>query len=305
MGSMRSFAYFIREALSNSRKNFSTTLGAVVTIFLSLLVVGVLMVLSLVIYQLVDEVESQVSIRVFIHDNALESDVGSLEDYMKSLPEVSVVSYISKEQTLERFKEQSSTTAIADALDGNPLPASFEISLSEPEKIQEVVDQIMAYESFLRVIDRPDNPSESVKYGEDIVDQLIEVANVIRIVCLVLVLLLMFVALIFINNTIRLAILARRKEIAIMRLVGASNGFIRGPFLMEGALQALVGAGLAIGSIAFICDFFYKRTQTDNMLQWLPNITSQLWMIYLVLLGVGLIIGLFGSVWAMRRYLKV
>ncbi|MDR1184180.1 MAG: ABC transporter permease, partial [Coriobacteriales bacterium] len=229
MESMRSLAYFIREALSNSRKNFSTTLGAVITIFLSLLVVGVLMALSLIIYQLMDEVESQVSITIFIHDDAIESDVSSLESYVKSLPEVSTIEYISKEAGLERFKEQSTMAAIADALDGNPIPASFEIMLSEPEKIQQVVDQIMAYDSFLLVIDRPDNPAESIKYGEDIIDELIEVANIIRIVCLTLVLLLIFVALIFINNTIRLAILARRKEISIMRLVGASNGFIRGP----------------------------------------------------------------------------
>jgi cell division transport system permease protein len=305
MESMRSLTYFIREALSNSRKNFSTTLGAMITIFLSLLVVGVLMVLSLIIYQLVDQVESRVSITIFIHDNAIESDVSSLEDYVKSLPEVDTINYIDKATSLERFKEQSTTAAIAEALDGNPLPASFEITLSEPEKIQQVVDQIMAYDSFPRVIDRPDNPNESINYGEDIVDTLITVANIIRFVCLALVLLLIFVALIFINNTIRLAILARRKEIAIMRLVGASNGFIRGPFLMESALQALVGVGLAVGSIALICRFLYEKTQSDNMLQWLPNITPQLWMIYLVLLAVGLVIGLFGSIWAMRRYLKV
>jgi cell division transport system permease protein len=305
MGSMRSLAYFIREALSNSRKNFSTTLGAVITIFLSLLVVGVLMALSLVIYQLMDEVESQVSITIFIHDNAIESDVSSLEDYVKGLPEVNTIDYISKEEGLERFKEQSTTAAIAAALDGNPLPASFEITLSEPEKIQQVVDQIMAYDSFPRVIDRPDNPSESIKYGEDIIDKLIEVANIVRVVCLALVFLLIFVALIFINNTIRLAILARRKEIAIMRLVGASNGFIRGPFLMESVLQALIGVGLAVGSISLICSFLFGQIQADSMLQWLPDITSQLWMIYLILLSVGLVIGLFGSLWAMRRYRKV
>jgi cell division transport system permease protein len=117
---------------------------------------------------------------------------------------------------------------------------------------------------------------------------------------------LIFVALIFINNTIRLAILARRKEIAIMRLVGASNGFIRGPFLMEGALQALLGAGLAIGSISLLCNYLLQKMR-EEVFQWLPVdfAALNLWTIYLVLLGAGLVIGLFGSVWAMRRYLKV
>ncbi|MDR0347489.1 MAG: permease-like cell division protein FtsX [Coriobacteriales bacterium] len=302
---MRSIAYFIREALRNSRKNFSTTLGAIVTIFLSLLVIGVFMVVSLIIYQLVNEVESTFSIEIFLSDDALESDVSALEDYMFGMEEVREVVYVSKEEALERLKEWSATSDLADALDGNPLPASFEISLNDPEKVQEVVNRIMSSDYFSRVIDKPDNPADSIKYGKDIIDQIIEIANIVRIACLALVLLLIFVALIFINNTIRLAILARRKEISIMRLVGASNGFIRGPFLMEGALQALVGAGLAIGSIALASDYLFKRTQIGSMLQWLPDITSSLWMIYVVLLGVGLIIGIFGSIWAMRRYLKV
>jgi cell division transport system permease protein len=303
---MRSIAYFIREAFHNSRKNFSTALGAVVTIFLSLLVIGVFMALSLIINQLMEDVEDTFSIEIFISDNALESDVYALEDFMRrDIPEVKDVVYVSKEEGLERLKEWAATSELADALDGNPIPAMFEVSLNEPEKVQEVVDRIKAHESFPRVIDRPEDPDDSVKYGEDIIDMVIEVANTIRYVCLGLVALLLIVAFIFINNTIRLAILARRKEIAIMRLVGASNGFIRGPFLMEGALQALFGAGLAIGTIALACNYLFTQTQVSSMLQWLPDITSSLWMIYLILLGVGLVIGIFGSIWAMRRYLKV
>ncbi|MDR1082975.1 MAG: permease-like cell division protein FtsX [Coriobacteriales bacterium] len=304
MESMRSFAYFIREALSNSKKNFSTTLGAVVTIFLSLLVIGVFMVASLIIDQMVASIENQVSITVYLSDSALEPDVSELEDFARSLPEVDNVIYISKDEALERFKEQS-TTGIAEQLDGNPLPASFEISLNDPEKVEQVVEQIKGNAVFGKVIDQPNEPDESIKYGKEIIEQLFSLANIIRIVCLALVLLLIFVALIFINNTIRLAILARRKEIAIMRLVGASNGFIRGPFLMEGALQALIGAGLAIGSISLICEYALKKAETS--LPWLPFDLAalSLGMIYFVLLIAGLVIGLFGSVWAMRRYLKV
>ncbi|MDR2197304.1 MAG: permease-like cell division protein FtsX [Coriobacteriales bacterium] len=301
---MRSLWYFIREALLNSKKNFSTTLGAIVTIFLSLLVIGVFMVASLIVDELVESVESQVSITIWIHDDALEADVTAVEEYVRQLPEVAEVLYVSKEEALERYKEQS-TSKIAEQLDGNPLPASLEIAMADPEQIEFVVDQITSFEAYPRIIDSPDDPSESIKYGDDVVDQLFATANVIRYVSLTLELLLIFVALIFINNTIRLAILARRKEIAIMRLVGASNGFIRGPFLMEGALQAIVGAGLAIISIALLCHYLLPLVQTT--FHWLPLdfATMGTWMIYLVLLGVGLIIGLFGSLWAMRRYLKV
>lgn len=120
-----------------------------------------------------------------------------------------------------------------------------------------------------------------------------------------LIVVLVLIAFIFINNTIRLAILARRKEIAIMRLVGASNGFIRGPFLAEGALHAIIGALLAIGVIELIRLFALPRITAA--LPWLPiNVDPVTFvLIYVTLLCAGLVIGLLGSVFAMRRYLKV
>ncbi len=100
---------------------------------------------------------------------------------------------------------------------------------------------------------RDDTPeSESLKYGQQTVDRLFTLTNYVRYIGIALVALLIFIAMVFINNTIRLAILARRKEIAIMRLVGASNGFIRGPFLMEGALHAIIGSLLAVGVLELL-----------------------------------------------------
>ena len=301
---MRSLAYFIREAFSNARKNFSTTFGGIITIFLSLLVVGIIMVASLIIDQMIKSVEDQVSITIYLSDNVYEDDRLEFQEYVRQMPEIKEVKYVSKEEALERFKEMSSA-AIADALDGNPLPASFEIRLNNPENVQAVVDEIMSHRLFLIVIDKPETPNESIKYGREIIDRLFDVARTIRNVCLAFVLLEVFVALIFINNTIRLSVLARRKEIAIMKLVGASNSFIRGPFLMEGALQSIVGAGLAIGAVSALCNYLLVRMQMS--IPWLPINVGQmdLWIIYTMLMGIGLLIGLFGSVFSMRRYLKV
>ncbi|MDR2108710.1 MAG: permease-like cell division protein FtsX [Coriobacteriales bacterium] len=303
---MHSLLYFIREALSNSRRNFGTTFGAVVTIFLSLLVIGIFTVASLIVDRIVYSVEQQVSISIFLSDDAAQTDVNTLISYATELEGVAKVTYVSKEEALERFKEMSSPNPeITEQLDGNPLPASVEIEMSEPEKITAVAEQTMANPLYAKIIESPDDPDRSIRYGQKIVDQMFAVTNVIRIVCMVLVVLLIFVALVFINNTIRLAILARRKEIAIMRLVGASNGFIRGPFLMEGALQALVGSGLAILCIHGLVSFLIPKM--NEFFAWLPidYASMQIWAVYLILLGVGLLIGLFGSAWAMRRYLRV
>ncbi|MDR1713812.1 MAG: ABC transporter permease [Coriobacteriales bacterium] len=315
MVSMRSLWYFVKEAFSNSRKNFSTTLGAIVTIFLSLLVIGVFMVFSLIVNELIKQVESEIAITIWISDAAATegdpaaADRDALMVFVEDIPAVAEggVSYVSKEQAMERYLEMPGMTSeIASAIDGNPLPASIEIKLSDPEQVQSVVDTILTFDRLTNVIADPESPSDSFRYGEEFVQQLISVANIIRNVCLALVLMLVFVALIFINNTIRLAILARRKEIAIMRLVGASNGFIRGPFLMEGALQALIGAGLAIGSIAVIVFLVLIPFMRENIAWVVADIPlASVTLIYLMLAGVGLIIGLFGSLWAMRRYLKV
>jgi len=301
---MRSLFYFIKEALRNSKKNFGTTFGAIITIFLSLLVIGVFMVGSLVVERIVQGVESEVSIQIFLRDDATEEDLDELMGYIRTLPDVATVTYISKEEAWEKFREMSGA-GIIEELDDNPLPASLSIELSNPAQVQVVVDEIKAQPTFLRVIGDPDKPEDSMKYGQEIIDQLFTFANTIRLVCIVLVVMLIFVALIFINNTIRLAILARRKEIAIMRLVGASNGFIRGPFIMEGAIQALIGAGLAILVI-----WLLSRNLLPQINDFMPFLgvgyeSLQLWVVYAILLVVGLIIGLFGSMLAMRRYLKV
>ena len=163
----------------------------------------------------------------------------------------------------------------------------------------------MMHDKFLLIIDEPNNPNASIRYGQEIIDRLFSLTRIIRIVSTAVVILLVFVALIFINNTIRLAIFARRDEISIMRLVGASNGFIRGPFLMEGTLQSVIGAGLAILTI-----HFGMKNLTESIainIPWLAINFSTLptTLIYVSLLGSGIILGIFGSGMAMRRYLKV
>ena len=165
--------------------------------------------------------------------------------------------------------------------------------------------EILANQDFVDICDNADDPTDSLQYGQKTVDKLFSLTNAIRTAGIALIALLIFIAFIFINNTIRLAILARRKEIAIMRLVGASNGFIRGPFLAEGALHALIGALLAILVLEIARNLVLP--QMAVALPWLP-IGVDLGMfllIYLAMLVAGLVIGLLGSLFAMSRYLKV
>jgi len=216
------------------------------------------------------------------------------------------VSYTTKDEAMAKFKKStSSSPEILDQLENNPLPASLDIKLSDSHNVEALAAQIKADPLFLKVAENPSKPEKSLKYGQDIVKKLFAFTRVIRIMGFAIVGMLAVVSLIFINNTIRLAIYARRKEIGIMRLVGASNWFIRTPFLLEGVLQALIGATLAIVSVAGLQALVMPRLR--EVVSFLPVITGNgtTVQIAFTLVIAGVLIGLLGSGFALRRYLKV
>lgn len=303
---MSSLIYFFKESLTGFTRNLSTALGSIVTIFLSLLIIGIFLVGGAIINNTVSSVEDKVSITAYIDDAAEQSKIDSVMSKLSGMQGVANVSFTTKDQALENFQNSMSSTDIVDQLDGtNPLPASIDVELSDPQLVESIASELASDSTFKEICDNPQDPTDSVKYGEDSVDKLFALTNYIRYVGVALIALLIFIALVFINNTIRLAILARRKEISIMRLVGASNGFIRGPFLMEGAVHAVIGSALAIVAIELLRRFALPTV--SSALMWLPiELSSTVYLgIYVLMFVFGLIIAAVGSLLAMRRYLKV
>ncbi|MDO5044695.1 MAG: permease-like cell division protein FtsX [Coriobacteriia bacterium] len=301
--------YSLHEAFSHFKRNLSTSLGAVVTIFLSLFIIGLFSMGTLLVNNLVGDVESRVTIQAFISDDAETGAINALADEFRGIASVQEVQFKDKDEALAEYRETMANENAIDAiaqLDGqNPVPASLVIRLDDPQQVEAVANQVMANQNFIAIADSPENIKASVQYGAGSVEKLFTATNYMRIVGIVLVVLLVFVAFVFINNTIRLSIMARRREISIMRLVGASNSFIRGPFVMEGIVQALFGCLFAIVSLELIRNFLFPSV--TNSLQFLPLVldAQDILIIYAILLGIGLFIGLFGSALAMRRYLKV
>lgn len=304
---MSSLLYFIREAFKGLARHMSTTVGSIITIFLSLLIIGVSAIAGTIVQNIMNSIEDEVSITAYVADDADEASIQSMEEWIAGLEGVSNVTFTDKDQALEDFKSSmSSSPEIIDQLDGeNPLPASINVELSDPQLVSDVAASIQGNEDFVAICDNPDDPSDSLKYGQKTVDRLFSLTNTVRYIGYALIVLLVVIAFIFINNTVRLAILARRREISIMRLVGASNGFIRGPFLMEGALHALIGAVLAIICLELLRNF--ALPMLTNALMWLPITVagSTYAMVYVGLLVAGLLIGVVGAFFAMRRYLKI
>lgn len=306
---MRSFIYFIKEALVGFKRNLSTALGSIITIFLSLVMIGVFAMAGVVVSNIVESVESEISITCYIGDDYKESstEVARFENWVQGLDGVESVSFTTKDQALENFRGSVANPEIVDQLDegSNPLPASVNISLSDAQQVTVIAAQIESDSNFAKICDNPSDPSDSVKYGQKTVERLLSLISYGRYIGIAVIVLLVVIALIFINNTIRLAIMARRKEISIMRLVGASNGFIRGPFLMEAAIHSLLGSALAIVVLELVRRL--GLSQLANTFAWLPMDmpASTVIIIYVALVAAGLVIGLLGSAFSMRRHLKV
>lgn len=301
--------YSLHEAGSHFARNLSTSLGAVVTIFLSLFIIGLFAILSSMISNVVGDVESRITIQAFLADEADQTTVDTLQADIGTWEGVESVTYKSKDEALAEYRETMVSANAEDAvaaLDGrNPIPASLVIRLTDADMAQQVADQLAINELFAQVCDNPETPSLSVQYGAETVERLLTLTSSISIVSAALVVLLIFVAFVFINNTIRLSIMARRTEISIMRLVGASNSFIRGPFLMEGILQALIGFLLSLGVLELLRHLVMP--QVTEALQFLNfSVAPSVYLfVYLVLLALAVVIGVLGSMLAMRRYLKV
>ena len=303
---LSNLGYSFREVGQHFKRSWGTVIGAIVTIFLSLFIIGLFLLGSAMLENMVGTVEDRVTIQAFLSDDADFDAVTALQRKIQGWDNIESVTYKSKDEALEEYKNTMSNRNAADAvaaLDGeNPIPASLVIKLTDPQLVSDTANKLIRDSDFISVADG--DPASAVQYGRETVEKLFSFTNYLRIGALVLVGLLTFVAFVFINNTIRLAITARRREISIMRLVGASNGFIRGPFLLEGTLEAIVGALLAIVALFFGVREMVERLSSS--LQFLTfDISPQIMLFtFGILLGIGVVIGLFGSAIAMRRYLK-
>lgn len=308
--------YSTKEAFRHFFRNWTTSFGAVITIFLSLFIIGLFIVGSVLVNSAIGNVEDQVTIQAYISDDASDEAVEAYQDKLERMDNVKNVEFVSKEDALEEYSSSISSNADAtlSALDGqNPLPRSFRIEMEDPSQVEAMADEIKADSDFREIVDdantdvddKDADVAENVRYGQEEVSRLFQLTNYIRIAAVVLVALLTFVAFIFINNTIRLSITARRREIAIMRLVGASNGFIRGPFITEGVLQALLGALFSIGVLELFRNLVIPKVASGISFMSFNVPMEIYYATYGALFLLGVIIGLFGSAIAMRRYLKV
>ncbi len=292
--------YFIEEAFGSFRHNWVMSFAAILVVLVSILLVGGFLMIGHVVDQIASDIEEKVEIDVYLKDNAPKEDLYSLERKVKAIRDVEKVEFISKKEALEIFKKRNKNNKdLITNIPGNPLPASYRVFPKDPQKIESIATKINEFSEKETAI-------EEIKYGREFVRKIFAVTKWLRLIMFVLIIFLIFASLALISNTIRLAIYARRKEISIMRLVGASNWFIRWPFLIEGVLQGLIGALLALGVLASVK--YILQGKLEDQLSWLMSALRISPVFYqnlmLMLLVAGVTIGAAGSIIALRRYLK-
>lgn len=289
------------------------TVAAVSSVTITLVLVGVFLAVILNTTKLASDLENNVRVSTFlklgVHDDSKEivdandqskkvtnPDYHKIENAIKAVPNVSKVTYSSKENELEKLTKSLGNTWNMFKGDSNPLHDVYIVEADKPENVTKVAANISKVEG----VDRAD-------YGGANTKKIFGLSKVIRTWGLAAAALLLFVAIFLISNTIRMTILSRQREIQIMRLVGAKNGYIRWPFFLEGAWVGVLGAIVPSLIIGFVYRIGYIGLQKSLAQQdlYLLNPNTFVPQLILLMVVVGVVIGSIGSIVSMRRFLKV
>ena len=292
----RTLKYFFKEALKSMKRNGLMTLASISTVALSLFMLGVFLCGVINLNNMASSLENQVQLSIYLKDGLTTDQIMAVGKQIKAIPNLKHLEFVNKEQAMKEFKarigdQQQLVNALGDV---NPLPNSYVLTFDNPSDVKATAKLAATFQGV-----------ESTHYGQDIVEELFRITQVIRIGGIVLIAFLAAATLFIISNTIRLTVFARRKEIAIMKYVGATNGFIRWPFLIEGMLLGLVGAVIAVLCVG---EFYHFITmEVSESLAFFPLVPMFpfFYDVAIYILGGGIVVGAIGSTISLKQYMKV
>lgn len=288
----------LREGFKNLGRNGWMTFASVSAVTITLLILGVFLMLAMNIQHLVQTVEKQVEIRVSLDVTADQATAKRVKEQLNKLSEAAEVEFVPKAEGLQNLKKSfgEKGTLFNGLENENPLPDSFIVKAKTPQQTGALAKKIQAVDGV-----------KKVNYAEQTTQKLFAITDVVRFVIVAFIIALAFTAMFLIANTIKLTIVARRREIEIMKLVGATNGFIRWPFFVEGALMGVLGAILPIIVLTvgygYLIDFVEQQLAL-YFLDLLP-VYPLAFQVSLILLGIGAFIGIWGSLMSVRRFLRI
>lgn len=293
---VRTMEYYIREVFISLRRNNWMSVASIGTVAVSLFIFGMFLMMVMNMNKLAENMESQVQINVYLLDKVDREQARDIEKDLKEIEGVETVGFVTKDEAMERFKDRlGDQKTLLDALDEtNPLPDSFEVTVTNPDLVKTAAEKMEKIDGV-----------ECAKYGQDVMEHLFDITRLLRIFGFTLMLVLAFATLFIISNTIRLTVFARRKEIAIMKYVGATDWFIRWPFVMEGMVLGLFGS--IIAAMVLRTAYTAMAEKVYDTLAFFPLIPEQPFLTYITIIVVisGMVVGAIGSAVSIKKFLKV
>jgi cell division transport system permease protein len=288
--------FFLREAFKNILLNPLMSITAVTTTAVCVLILGVGMLVNAHVESIINRIGQDVTITAFFPEDISQERADEVHSSVEGYPEVSQVTYVSREEALERFRSTlSDQPEILEGLPSDVLPASIEIQLADSRSSDAVAEKLQA-EGFAE---------GDLLYNQKTIDNLNQATSYVVWALRGATALFFVASVLLIFNTIRLSIFARRKEIEVMKLVGASDSFVRTPFLFEGLVQGLIGAAVAALLVVWVNSVFVAWAQYE--LPFIPISSNAISTVFLllVLIAVGVVVGIAGSAFSVRRFLKI
>lgn len=292
----RTFGYFIKEGMANLGRNSLMSLASIGSVASALIILGIFLIITLNFNFIVDTVESQVEITAYLDDSLMDEEISRIGRELIQVHGVKEVTFVSREQALKEFREQlgDKEGLLAAMEKDNPLPNSYRIRTQQPEIVKDVANMIGRIEGIAEV-----------KYGKEIVDKLFKITGIIRFVGISVMAVLSIISIFIISNTIKLTVYARRREIEIMKYIGATDWFIRWPFLIEGMVLGFLGSLIAVGVLNVAYYYLFNFVVLNIPIITLLPFDVFLYDLSIWFLGIGTFIGAVGSGISIRRFLRV
>jgi cell division transport system permease protein len=290
------FGFFLREAFKNIRLNLLMSITAITTTFICIVVLGVGLLVSSHVEGVIGSVREDVSVEAYFPPDATQEEMDGTISRVEGWPEVRSVNFVSEEEALATFKETfADRPELYENLDPGVLPASLQIQLENPTEAEAVAQRLEQEQGFA---------DENLSYPQQTIERLNSVTSAMIWGLYGATILFLISSILLISNAIRLSIFARRKEIEVMKLVGASDSFVRTPFVFEGMVQGLIGAGLAALAVIWLNFLFIDWARDQLPFVPISGEAVNTLLVLLVLVVVGVAIGVIGSFLSVTRFLR-
>ena len=299
---MSRLTFFLSEAYRALRRNAAPSLAAIVTIAVTVLLIGVLVPVLDASGSKTNDVRSQLELKVFLFDDATNGEITNLQDKIAAIPHVDGVEYVSPAQALKILEDRLEDKSLLDQLNSNPLPPAFNVKVDNPDNLESVQTALSPPDSAGKP--QPISAAiDEIVTGEQ-TQQIREVTGAVKILLAVIAVLLAIASVFLVGNTIRLSIYARRREVEVMQLVGATNWFIRWPFVIEGLVVGLFGALIAVG-ILFLGKVTIVDPLSDNFALVENLNTISFGPLIAALVTGAMVVAALGSGVTLRRFLRI